>query len=262
MVCIKGVKSLSKKNPLDQYYMSVEAVNMCYDVIQEFYAGERLLEPSAGAFAFWGAGYNYIAFDIEPKNKNVIKADLLQVDPLEFTGCFAVGNPPFGNCGRLAIKFINHCAKGCDKMCFILPNTFRKELFFDKHLNKWLHLLKVVPLPKNSFILNNEVYGVPCSIFYIEKMDFKRKGIEFKRYLHETVGDWGVPVRRVGGRAGRVVENYTPSTTYMLSSNFDSVEYFLDKYKDKIKEVASYTAGVRSITVDELNWIISQGEIE
>lgn len=251
---------MSKKNLLDQYYTSVEAVNRCYDLIHKYHAGERLLEPSAGAFAFWRSGLEYIAFDIEPKNKNVAQADFLKVDPLEFKGCFAVGNPPFGFCGKLAVQFINHCTESCDKMCFILPNTFRKELFFDKHLNKWLHLIEVVALPKNSFILDGKEYDVPCSIFYIEKLEFKRKEVSFKKYLHKTVGDWGVPVRRVGGRAGQVVDNYTPSTTYMLSSNFNSVEYFLDKYKDKIKEVASYTAGVRSITVDELNWIISQGE--
>lgn len=233
---------------------------MCYDVIQKYHSGERLLEPSAGAFAFWRAGYKYIAFDIEPKNKNVIQADFLKVDPLEFEGAFVVGNPPFGFSGKLAVKFINHCAESCDKMCFILPNTFRKELFFDKHLNRRLHLIEVIPLPKNSFILDGKEYDVPCSIFYIEKLDFQRKEIHFKNYLHKTVGEWGVPVRRVGGRAGQIVDTFTPSTTYMLSSNFDTVEYFLDKYKDKIKEVASYTAGVRSITVDELNWIISQGE--
>lgn len=260
MVYTRGVKFLSKKSKLDQYYTSVDAVNLCYDVIRKYYAGERLLEPSAGAFAFWRSGYRYLAFDIEPKNKNVIRSDFLKTDPLEFKDCFAVGNPPFGFCGRLAVKFINHCAESCDKICFILPNTFKKELFFDKHLNKWLHLIEVVPLPKNSFILDGVEYDVPCSIFYIERLDFQRKELTFYNYLYETINDDGVFVRRVGGRAGQVVDKYTASTTYKLTSDWNDVSELLDKYKEAIKEVASYTAGVRSITVDELNWIISRGE--
>lgn len=260
MVFTRKEKCLSKKNKLDQYYTSVNAVNLCYDVIRKYYAGERLLEPSAGAFAFWRSGFQYLAYDIDPKNKNVIQADFLKTDPLEFEGCFAVGNPPFGFCGKLAVKFINHCAESCDKICFILPNTFRKELFFDKHLNRWLHLIEVVPLPKNSFILNGVEYDVPCSIFYIEKLDFQRKEVGFTRYLYETDLDDGVYVRRVGGRAGQVVETYTPSSTYKLTSDWYDVATLLHKYKDEIKQVASYTAGVRSITLDELNWIISGGE--
>jgi hypothetical protein len=95
----------------------------------------------------------------------------------------------------------------------------------------------------------------------MEKRELPRETLVYYNYLHETVMEWGVPVRRVGGRAGQIVETYTPSSTYMLASNFDTVEYFLDKYKEEIKQVASYTAGVRSITVDEINLIISRGEV-
>jgi hypothetical protein len=261
MVYTNEETSLSKKNSLDQYYTSRQAVDIVFDVVQKYWGGERLLEPSAGSGAFYNNTYpRYLMFDIEPKATGIIQADFLKVDPREFEGCFAVGNPPFGFCGKLAVKFINHCAESCNKICFILPNTFKKELFFDRHLNKHLHLVEVADLPKNSFILHNEVYDVPCSVFYMEKIELPRETLVYYNYLHETVMEWGVPVRRVGGRAGQIVETYTPSSTYMLASNFDTVEYFLDKYKEEIKQVASYTAGVRSITVDEINLIISRGE--
>lgn len=252
---------MSKKNKLDQYYTSEVAADILHSLVGKYWGGERLLEPSVGTGSLYSNVYSkWLMYDIDPKIPQAIKADFLKVTPIEFEGCFAVGNPPFGFCGKLAIKFINHCAKTCDKICFILPNTFKKELFFDKHLDPFLHLIEVVDLPKNSFILDGEVYDVPCSVFYIEKLDFRRKDITFKNYLHETNEDWGVFVRRVGGRAGQVVEKYTPSSTYKLGSHYDDVGYFLDKYKDEIKQVASYTAGVKSITVDEMNWIISKGE--
>lgn len=251
---------MSKKNALDQYYTSEQAVDISYELISKYWEGERLLEPSAGDFAFYNNCYDrWLAYDIDPKHPDVIKSDFLLTDPLEFTGCFVVGNPPFGFCGRLAVKFINHCAISCGKMCLILPNTFKKELFFDKHLNQYLHLVEVKDLPKNSFVLDGQPYHVPCSVFYIEKRDYERKGLSWCSYLYETANDDGVFVRRVGGRAGQVVETYTPSSTYKLTSDWHDVADLLDKYKDKIREVASYTAGVRSITVDELNWIISQG---
>jgi hypothetical protein len=261
MVFIKERCYLSKKNSLDQYYTSKQAVDIVYNLLSKYWEGERLLEPSAGGGSFYNNCYpRYLMFDIEPRAKGIIQADFLKVDPYEFEGCFAVGNPPFGFCGKLAVKFINHCAESCDKICFILPNTFKKELFFDKHINPYLHLVETYELPKNSFILHNEAYDVPCSVFYIEKRDVKRTPVVWTNYLVETQEDWGVYVRRVGGRAGQIVENYTPSSTYKLTSHFDDVGYFLEKYKDRIKEVASCTAGVRSISLPELNYIITKGE--
>ena len=251
---------LSKKNPLDQYYTCELAVDLSYYLISKYWRGERLLEPSAGSGAFYSNVYpRYLMYDLEPKADGIIKADFLKVDPLEFEGCFAIGNPPFGFCGRLAVKFINHCALSCNKICFILPNTFKKEVFFDSNLNQYLHLVEVIDLPKYSFILDGEKYDVPCSVFYIEKRDYPRKALSIYTYLISD--DCGVYVRRVGGRAGQIVENYTPSSTYrLLSTTEESVEYYLNKYSKEIRIVASHTAGVRSVSLTELNYIITKGE--
>lgn len=258
---------MSKKSKLDQYYTAPEAVAEAYNVVFKYWSGERLLEPSAGGGAFYSPAYSkYLMYDLEPKAEGIIRADFLKVDPVEFKGCFAVGNPPFGFCGKLATEFINHCAKGCDKICFILPNTFKKELFFDKNLDKNLHLVEVVPLPKNSFILDGNKYDVPCSIFYIEKRNYERKPLVWINYLVSWNPDLTaeqVFVRRVGGRAGKVVENYTASSTYIVSSTTSkSVRCYLDKYADKIRDCADSTAGVRSITLDEINLIITRGECD
>lgn len=250
---------MSKKNQLDQYYTKESAVDTAYCLIEKYYEGETLLEPSVGQGAFYNYNYNIRCYDIDPKISVAIKQDFLKVNPKDFEGCFAVGNPPFGFCSRLAIKFINHCALSCNKICFILPNTFKKELFFDKHIDKSLHLMEVVPLPKNSFILDGDDYDVPCSIFYIEKRDTPREKLFWKEYLFQS--EVGVNVRRAGGKAGKVVDEYTKSSTYRLSTNdIRGVKYFLDKYKDEISKVASYTAGVKCISVDELNYIITKGE--
>jgi len=255
------VKSLSKKNQFDKYYTCKKAVDSVYAIVDKYWKGERFLEPSAGEGVFYRNGYfNYLMYDIDPKVKGIIEADFLKIDPLEFKGCFAVGNPPFGFCGKLAVKFINHCANTCDKICFILPNTFKKELFFDKHLNKHLHLVEVAELPKNSFVLHGGVYDVPCSIFYIEKRTHERPDIEIKSYLVPDESS-NLFVRRVGGKAGKLVDSFNKNTTYKVSSGgVFSVKYYLERYADEIRECASNTAGVRSITLDEINLIITRGE--
>ena len=56
--------------------------------------------------------------------------DFLDWDPTqENTGCrwVAIGNPPFGLRGQLALKFINHAAKYCDYVAFILPQLFESD---------------------------------------------------------------------------------------------------------------------------------------
>lgn len=85
------------------------------------------LEPSAGAGAFLPyLPQNTIAFDIEPRHKEVHLQDFLMWKP--DTGRYIViGNPPFGLRGQQALRFINKSLEFADFCCFILPPLFNSD---------------------------------------------------------------------------------------------------------------------------------------
>ncbi len=73
--------------------------------------------------------------------------------------------------------------------------------------------------------------------------------------LKETDNIPNLFVRRVGGRAGRVVDSYTPSSTYKLEYS-EEVVHLLKKFSKEFNVFAGNTAGVKSITLHEMEDII------
>jgi hypothetical protein len=71
----------------------------------------------------------------------------------------ALGNPPFGKKGKLALEFINKCAEISETIGFILPLTFRRWSIQSK-LNKDLKLIYDINLEPNSFLVDNKVYSL------------------------------------------------------------------------------------------------------
>lgn len=252
---------MSNKNKLDQYYTAPHVASMCWFLIEQYLSREcidvkslEFVEPSAGSGAFLRGDLQIEAYDLEPKHNGIVEKDFLTVENLG--GKVIVGNPPFGFASNLALKFINHCAKQkCEYVCFILPNTFRKKVFQDR-VNEYLHLKLEYSLPKNSFILEGDRYDVPC-VFQIWKLeDTPRGSLDVVEYL--TLGceeDYDFILRRVGGRAGKVIskEDYTKSSSLYVKGDVSLVHEF----SDSILKEASMTAGVKSITLKEINYIIT-----
>ena len=92
-----------------------------------------IIEPSAGNGSFIDeikkTVNNYIFYDIEPENDEIIEQDYLLVNSDDFKDCniHVVGNPPFGRQSSLAIKFIKKSCEFCDTISFILPKSFKKD---------------------------------------------------------------------------------------------------------------------------------------
>lgn len=87
------------------------------------------IEPAAGNGSFAKgipSKYKKILLDIDPKEKNIIKADWLKYTPKSKLN-IVIGNPPFGLRGQLALKFINHAANFADFIAFILPPLFNSN---------------------------------------------------------------------------------------------------------------------------------------
>jgi hypothetical protein len=248
---------LSKKNTLDQYYTKKEVAEWCWEKVLDLYGHSNLfLEPSAGTGAFLRDDVSIEAFDIDPKIDGIVKSDFLELDKELLVGKIVVGNPPFGWASSLALKFINH-SKDAKAICFVLPKTFMKKVF-QENISDNLHLVGEWELPKSSFLLDGSDYDVPCCFQIWENRSYKKEPLKIKTYIKEC--EQGTYfLRRVGGRAGMFVseDDYTKSTTYRVSCS-EEVKNRVEDLYSKIKNVASCTAGVRSITLKEINYILTE----
>ena len=120
----------------DQFFTHPDTAKYCvevfknvvkkYDNISSF----NIVEPSAGSGNFLPYLDNFIAMDIEPRHPDIEQNNFLDWTPTkenEESKWIAIGNPPFGLRGQLALKFVNHAAKFCDYVAFILPQLFESD---------------------------------------------------------------------------------------------------------------------------------------
>ena len=140
----------------DQYFAYDNMVDVClnelYSKLSELNLREEdytYIEPSAGDGAFLKKLPidRRIGVDIEPRYEGIIESDFLEWEP-ENGKYIAVGNPPFGYRGDLAVEFINHASKFSDIVAFILPQYFedKEDIFYcgDKVRNlKLVHSKKI-----------------------------------------------------------------------------------------------------------------------
>jgi hypothetical protein len=122
----------------DQFFTPVNTAKKCYATFMyilnkygDNHTDYTYIEPSAGSGNFLKQFpiKRRIGLDIEPRDKEIKKADYLnwKPPPSENTKYIVFGNPPFGLRGQLALKFINHSADFADYVCFILPQLFESD---------------------------------------------------------------------------------------------------------------------------------------
>lgn len=148
---------------LDKFYTKEEIVRRCYDFLCKkipTVKEEYFLEPSAGNGRFLKFLPQFTAYDIEPEDERIKKADFLSLT-LERQDYITIGNPPFGKRSKLAISFFNHAAKYSKVIAFIVPVSFMKWSV-QKELNRDFHLLDYFYLPENSFTDNGNDFSVRC----------------------------------------------------------------------------------------------------
>jgi hypothetical protein len=249
------------KNSLDKFYTKSEIAEKCINILLQLdfiKKDEIVIEPSAGNGAF----IPYIKtlkckcsfYDILPENDEIILQDFLQIHIKKENGIHIIGNPPFGRQSSLAIKFIKKSCEFADSISFILPKSFKKESM-RRHFNSYFHCIHEWNIPKNSFLVNEKEYDVPCVFqVWIKKSEMRESvpklepvGFEFVKKNQSP----DISFRRVGVNAGTV------STEIKTKS--EQSHYFIkciqQNIVEKIKTLQfdfDNTVGPKSISKQEL----------
>lgn len=154
---------------LDQYYTKNTVSQDCCSILNRLIPGletRTFLEPSAGTGSFIDAARAIFgnvkvkAYDIDPKRKDIRKADFLKT---KFRGSnlVTIGNPPFGKRSSLAIQFFNAAAAKSDIVAFIVPVQFEKY-GVQKQLDPRFKLIYSERLGKDSFLYNEKDCDIRC----------------------------------------------------------------------------------------------------
>lgn len=226
----RTTKSKGRKDPLDKFYTSTDAVKQCLKQL-DLSIYDCIIEPSAGNGSFLKElrkqTSNVFGYDIQPEAEEIINTDWFKLDKsifAEYKNILICGNPPFGQQNTLAIKFFNEASIFCDTIAFILPPSFRKQSIQSK-LNPHFWLIKDIEITNNEFILpNSNKITVPCVFQVWEKRNEKRIVVatkeENKYFVFCKKEDADFRIQRVGGNAGKadVNLNYSVQSNYFVKN--------------------------------------------
>ena len=254
-----------KRQQGDQFYTKKSVVDSCMKHVRSCIDlnATLVIEPSAGDGAFCDAikqsTQHYEFYDIDPKHDDITKCDFLALDIPEqsLPICF-LGNPPFGRQSSLAIKFIKKSCAIAKFVCFILPNSFKKESM-QRHFPPRFHLVHQSEIAENGFIVDGSSHNVPCVFQIWERRDTERttlakqKPVGFAFVKKNENHD--IAFRRVGVNAGtlyRETQERSEQSHYFIK--FDS-KLDCDSCVDLLQNIeypSSNTVGPRSISKQEL----------
>lgn len=202
-------KSQGQKHVADKFYTKPEVAQICLDAIPGGVGSyDVAIEPSAGSGSFSSLVSGSLAFDLHPEGTGIIEQDWFAYERVRASRerVLVFGNPPFGQQNSISVKFINHAAGFADTVAFILPRSFKKPSVQNR-LDKHLHLVFEMDVPKNAFTLEGQDYDVPC-VFqvweYDETKTRAKEAVELPAGFSFVKKDQEphFSVQRVGGRSG------------------------------------------------------------
>ena len=177
---------MSKNRIYDQFYTPRELAKQLIDLTYEVVGKNNIIEiiePSAGDGSFSNQIENCIAYDIDPKDNNIIKQDFLKLNLNYKKGRLFIGNPPFGNSNKY-LQFYNKCCLLGDYVAFILPvsqykyslRCYKFDLIYSKLLNE---------INYQGHIIRNQCFNIykrPTSGILNKKINYKLQDIEIIDY--------------------------------------------------------------------------------
>ena len=258
------------RNTIDKYYTNPNVANLCIEKIIEYLKPTRqdlLIEPSAGNGSFI-KGMKEISnrcefYDIEPENSEIIKQDYmaLNIERLlnETNLIHVIGNPPFGRQSTMAIKFIKQSSKFANSISFILPKSFKKDSM-QKHFPLDFHLIFQQDIEENGFLVDDNVYDVPC-VFQIWQRKGENRSVSEKlipkgfQFVKKSENP-DIAFRRVGVYAGNIfkddIENKSEQSHYFIKFDEKIPESTIEQLNTIVFDSRDNTVGPRSISKQEL----------
>jgi len=260
-----------KRNTIDKYYTKDNIVDLCLNLVKqhiEINNNDLIIEPSAGNGSFISGikelSTNYIFYDLDPENIEIVKQDYLLLDPSKFinnnihNNIHIIGNPPFGRQSSIAIKFIKKSCEFCHSLSFILPKSFKKDSL-KKSFPLRFHLIFEIDLPDKSFLVDGVEHNVPCVFQIWQKKLVNRDIIQKKEPLNfifvDKTDNPDISFRRVGVNAGFIdinIEEKSHQSHYFIKfTNNKSICKNIELLS-KITYDFNNTVGPRSINKQEL----------
>lgn len=250
-----------RSNDKDKFYTKPSVAVSCVTELAKHAVG-TWIEPSAGSGAFVDAvKHGVVAMDIEPGRDGIVKQDFLTwTSP--HTKCTVFGNPPFGRQATLARKFIKHASTFADVIGFILPRSFMKPSM-QRAFPLEFHLIHESPIEKDSFLVNDKPYDVPCVFQVWKRMQIPRSVavVEETEWIYVKKNEsHDIAIRRVGVYAGKCMfpdDSLSAQSHYFIKlPDGNDVSAIID-YVCK-NEFPSNTTGPRSLSKPEINSVLGE----
>lgn len=274
-------KNKGQKDKLDRFYTPVnEAMRLTELVLQNLNINTNtiLIEPSAGDGAFVRAMEDHcpdnciIALDIAPSSTPLCDITIAQNDYLQedlFAKGFLsstdnkqdvliIGNPPFGEQGKLAVDFINKSLEYARYCAFILPPSFRKETMQKKLNGK---VIAVYDVLDDSYRVQGQNITVPSAFFIIDgEQQFSPAPdlsdlLPFSKLPVSQRKQADFAIRRVGGTAGTAMPysgELSSETYYFYKKKNDCPDNIIEIINDCEFPEKEWSVGPRSLSQKEL----------
>jgi len=254
---------MGKKDINDKFYtkeyISIECIKLL-----NLNAYDYVIEPSAGGGSFSNniQHDNLIAIDLYPESEDIIKEDWFEFNRNIKGQLLIVGNPPFGERNNLSKKFIKKAISLNPKtIAFILPDVFNKYTL-QSIFPKEYRLKEVKKLPKNSFILNEIEYDIPCSFFIWDISEGEDLRFDVSKYI---TNDFEFISKPNTNNNCFFILGAAPNTTkeikdvscnnrgYYIKPKIKTKEYLLKKFKEiKFIGYSSVNGKVKWLTKPEI----------
>ena len=165
-----------------------------------------------------------------------------------------IGNPPYGNAGKLAVKFLNKSMELSDDVRMVLPRSIRKPSASNR-INLDFHCVNDVDVDDSAFAktIDAVVQNWERKSYKREKIEVFNKHKDFE-FVAPEVAD--CMIGRVGnGPTGRVkTEDFLgyKRDHYFLKVKSQTVLDNLITIQDELRLIASQSNGMMSLSKHEL----------